>query len=70
MVGLKGTYRITGGKLLFGGDYLAAALSSVESSFTTDNSLALGGATSSFAADFGNGVPVVSHDESECSVRC
>ncbi len=54
-------YRIPGGELLLRTDDGSTSLRSVESGFATDDGLFLRGSASDFAADFGDGIPVV-HD--------
>ena len=57
------TYGICGCEFLLRGHDGARALSSVQGTFTTNDSLFLCGATlRGFASDFGHGVPVV-HDD-------
>ena len=60
-VWVRRTHSIGTCEFLLSGDYCSASLGSVEGSFSTDDSLALRGATFGFTADFGNGVPVISH---------
>lgn len=52
-------YSVACGKFLFSADYVTTSLSSIESRFATDNGLSLRGSGADFAADLGNGVPVV-----------
>ena len=58
----KGTYGVSGGKLLFRSDNGARALGLVQSSLSTDNGFPLGRSAAGFAADFSHGIPVVSHN--------
>lgn len=54
-------YGVAGGILLFCADDGTTSLGLVEGAFAADYSLALRGTTSGFAADLGDGIPVV-HD--------
>lgn len=54
-------YRIPGGELLLRTNDGSTSLRSVESGFATDDRLFLRRSASDFAADFGNGIPIV-HD--------
>lgn len=52
-------YGVSGGEFLFGGDDGAGALGFVQGAFAADDGFALRGAAVGFAADFGDGVPLV-----------
>ena len=58
-----GPYRVTSLVLLLCADDCAASLGLIESAFTPDYCLTLRSSTAGFAADLGDGVPIViSHD--------
>lgn len=57
--GRKSTYCVADGEFLFGADDGSAAGGGVEGAFAADDGFALRGGAFGFAADFGDGVPVV-----------
>lgn len=62
-------YGVADGEFLFGADDGAAAGGGVEGAFAADDGFALGAGAFGFAADFGDGVPVV-HGGDGGSERC